>query len=37
MPEELFLDGPIDARSATIKNNGQKFTLRLIKVEFPKL
>ena len=28
---ELFLDGPIDARSATIKNHGQKFTLRLIK------
>lgn len=30
--EELFLAGPIDARSATIKNHGQKFTLRLIKV-----
>jgi len=29
--QELFLDGPIDARSATIKNHGQKFTLRLIK------
>jgi uncharacterized protein YeaO (DUF488 family) len=29
--EELFLDGPIDARSETIKNHGQKFTLRLIK------
>jgi uncharacterized protein YeaO (DUF488 family) len=28
--EELFLDGPIDARSATIKNHGQKFTLRLL-------
>jgi uncharacterized protein YeaO (DUF488 family) len=28
---ELFLDGPIDARSRTIKNHGQKFTLRLIK------
>jgi uncharacterized protein YeaO (DUF488 family) len=28
---ELFLDGPIDARSETIKNHGQKFTLRLIK------
>lgn len=28
---ELFLDGPIDARSTTIKNHGQKFTLRLIK------
>jgi uncharacterized protein YeaO (DUF488 family) len=29
--EELFLAGPIDARSATVKNHGQKFTLRLIK------
>ncbi len=29
--EELFLDGPIDRRSRTIKNHGQKFTLRLIK------
>ena len=28
--EELFLDGPIDARSTTIKNHGQKFTLRLL-------
>ena len=28
---ELFLDGPVDARSPTIKNHGQKFTLRLIK------
>jgi uncharacterized protein YeaO (DUF488 family) len=28
--KELFLDGPIDARSRTIKNHGQKFTLRLI-------
>ncbi len=28
---ELFLDGPIDARSPAIKNHGQKFTLRLIK------
>lgn len=28
---ELFLDGPIDTRSTTIKNHGQKFTLRLIK------
>ena len=27
---ELFMGGPIDARSATIKNHGQKFTLRLI-------
>jgi uncharacterized protein YeaO (DUF488 family) len=29
--DELFLDGPIDARSRTIKNHGQKFTLRLLK------
>ena len=29
--KELFMDGPIDARSRTIKNHGQKFTLRLIK------
>jgi uncharacterized protein YeaO (DUF488 family) len=28
--KELFLDGPIDDRSRTIKNHGQKFTLRLI-------
>src|SRR5258706_3153827 len=28
---ELFLDGPIDRLSQTIKNHGQKFTLRLIK------
>ncbi len=28
---ELFMDGPIDAKSETIKNHGQKFTLRLIK------
>ena len=28
---ELFMDGPIDARSRTIKNHGQKITLRLIK------
>jgi uncharacterized protein YeaO (DUF488 family) len=28
---ELRLDGPIDARCATIKNHGQKFTLRLIE------
>lgn len=28
---ELFLDGPIDSRSQTIKNHGQKFTLRLIE------
>ena len=29
--EELFLPGPIDARSRTIKNHGQKSTLRLLK------
>ena len=29
--EELVMDGPIDARSETIKNHGQKFTLRLLK------
>jgi uncharacterized protein YeaO (DUF488 family) len=29
--KELFLDGPIDFRSRTIKNHGQKFTLRLLK------
>jgi uncharacterized protein YeaO (DUF488 family) len=28
---ELFMDGPVDSRSKTIKNHGQKFTLRLIK------
>ncbi len=28
---EMFMDGPIDSRSKTIKNHGQKFTLRLIK------
>ncbi len=28
---ELLLDGPIDRRSRTIKNHGQKFTFRLIK------
>ncbi len=28
---ELFMDGPIDARSKTIKNHGQKFSLRLIE------
>ena len=27
---EIFMDGPIDSRSRTIKNHGQKFTLRLI-------
>ena len=25
------MDGPVDARSRTIKNHGQKFTLRLLK------
>jgi len=29
--KELFLDGPIAKRSRTIKNHGQKFTLRLVK------
>jgi uncharacterized protein YeaO (DUF488 family) len=29
--KELFLDGAIDARNRTIKNHGQKSTLRLIK------
>ena len=29
--KELFLDGPIDSKSRTIKNHGQKFTLRLIR------
>jgi len=29
--KELFLDGPIDRRSPTIKNHGQKSTLRLLK------
>ena len=29
--EELFMDGAVDARSNTIKNHGQKFTLRLLK------
>ena len=29
--DELFLDGPIDERSETIKNHGQKSTLRLLK------
>ena len=27
---ELVMDGPVDARSKTIKNHGQKFTLRLL-------
>jgi uncharacterized protein YeaO (DUF488 family) len=29
--KELFLGGPIDTKSRTIKNRGQKFTLRLLK------
>ena len=29
--KELFLDGAIDSRNKTIKNHGQKSTLRLIK------
>lgn len=29
--QELFMDGPVDTRSRSIKNHGQKFTLRLIK------
>jgi uncharacterized protein YeaO (DUF488 family) len=29
--EELYLDGPIDDRSDTIKNHGQKSTLRLLR------
>jgi uncharacterized protein YeaO (DUF488 family) len=29
--EELYLDGPIDDRSKTIKNHGQKSTLRLLR------
>jgi uncharacterized protein YeaO (DUF488 family) len=29
--DELFMNGPIDSRSRTIKNHGQKFTLRLLK------
>ena len=29
--DELFMDGEIDARNRTIKNHGQKFTLRLLK------
>lgn len=28
--DEIFLDGPVDKRNRTIKNHGQKFTLRLI-------
>jgi uncharacterized protein YeaO (DUF488 family) len=29
--DELYLDGPIDDRSETIKNHGQKSTLRLLR------
>ena len=29
--QELYLDGPIDDRSTTIKNHGQKSTLRLLR------
>jgi uncharacterized protein YeaO (DUF488 family) len=28
---ELQMDGPIDSRSKTIKNHGQRFTLRLLR------
>lgn len=28
---ELFMDGPIDDLNKTIKNHGQKFSLRLVK------
>jgi uncharacterized protein YeaO (DUF488 family) len=28
---EIFMDGPVDERCKTIKNHGQKFSLRLIK------
>ena len=28
---EMFMDGPIDSRSRSVKNHGQKFTLRLLK------
>ena len=28
---ELFMDGPVDARSRSIKNHGQKYTLRLLR------
>jgi uncharacterized protein YeaO (DUF488 family) len=28
---ELFANGPVDARSPTIRNHGQKFTLRLLE------
>lgn len=29
--EEIFTDGTVDRKNATIKNHGQKFTLRLLK------
>src|SRR5687768_2115334 len=29
--QELRMDGAVDARCTTIKNHGQKFTLRLLK------
>jgi uncharacterized protein YeaO (DUF488 family) len=29
--DELYLDGPIDERSESIKNHGQKSTLRLLR------
>lgn len=29
--DELYMDGPIDDRSETIKNHGLKSTLRLLK------
>jgi uncharacterized protein YeaO (DUF488 family) len=28
---ELLMDGPLDRRNATIRNHGQKFTLRLLR------
>ncbi len=27
----MFMDGPVDSLSRSVKNHGQKFTLRLIK------
>jgi uncharacterized protein YeaO (DUF488 family) len=33
--KEMFLDGPIDALNRTIKNHGQKSTLRLFKAMAP--
>jgi uncharacterized protein YeaO (DUF488 family) len=29
--QEMLMSGPIDARNRTIKNHGQKFSLRLVK------